>query len=113
MACVKNDVFDFVVEFFQNARLLFGCNSSFITFIPKVTSPVVINDFWPISLIIIQYKIISTILDIRLAKLIHLVVSSEQPAFVKSHQILDGPLMVHEVIEWYKKKKEEEDGLRD
>ena len=29
----------------------------------------------------------------------------EQTAFVKGRQILDGPLMVNELIQWYKKRK--------
>lgn len=41
----------------------------------------------------------------RLAILIDCVVSCKQSAFVKGWHILDRPLMVKEVTEWYKKKQ--------
>ncbi|GJR65249.1 putative RNA-directed DNA polymerase [Tanacetum coccineum] len=39
-----------------------GCNSSFITLVPKVDDPTVIGDFRPISLIGCQYKILAKVL---------------------------------------------------
>ncbi|GJY39484.1 putative RNA-directed DNA polymerase, eukaryota, reverse transcriptase zinc-binding domain protein [Tanacetum coccineum] len=77
-----------------------GTNSAFITLIPKVSNPLHIKDYRPISLIGVQYKIIAN----RMAKVIDKVVSNEQSAFILGRQILDGPLMLSEVIEWYKKK---------
>lgn len=41
-------------------------------------------------------------LALSLASMIDVVISSHQSAFVKGRQISDGPLMVNEVIEWYK-----------
>ncbi|GJW56442.1 putative ribonuclease H-like domain-containing protein, partial [Tanacetum coccineum] len=55
------------------AFILQGCNSSFITLVPKVDDPLVVGDFRPISLI--------------------------------GRQIIDGPLMVDEIIAWAKKYK--------
>ncbi|GJU81563.1 putative RNA-directed DNA polymerase, eukaryota, reverse transcriptase zinc-binding domain protein, partial [Tanacetum coccineum] len=102
---MKNDIFDFVQEFVTSGNILIGCNSSFITLIPKVTSLILCKDYRPISLIGLQYKIISKLLANRIAKVIEGVISVEQSAFIKGRQILDGPLVVNEVIEWYKKRK--------
>nr|GEY28825.1 RNA-directed DNA polymerase, eukaryota [Tanacetum cinerariifolium] len=82
-----------------------GCNTSFITLIPKVPSPMVFSDFRLISLIGAQYKIIAKVWANRLARVIDTVISMEQSAFIKQRQILDGPLMVNEVIQWCKRKK--------
>ncbi|GKC21915.1 RNA-directed DNA polymerase, eukaryota, reverse transcriptase zinc-binding domain protein [Tanacetum coccineum] len=65
----------------------------------------VISDFRPISLIGAQYKIIAKVLANRLARVIDSIISPEQSAFIKQRQILDGPLMVNEVIQWCKRKK--------
>nr|KAJ0187389.1 hypothetical protein LSAT_V11C900461260 [Lactuca sativa] len=82
-----------------------GCNSSFITLIPKIQDPITLNDFRPISLIGCLYKTISKVLAERLKKVIHHVVSKEQTAFIKDRNILDGPLILNEVISWLKKNK--------
>ncbi|GKB24004.1 RNA-directed DNA polymerase, eukaryota, reverse transcriptase zinc-binding domain protein, partial [Tanacetum coccineum] len=102
---IKSDVMEFVHHFFNNGILPRGCNTSFITLKPKVLSLMVISDFRPISLIGAQYKIIAKVLANRLARVIDSVISHEQSAFIKQRQILDGPLMVNEVIQWCKRKK--------
>ncbi|GJX36378.1 putative RNA-directed DNA polymerase, eukaryota, reverse transcriptase zinc-binding domain protein [Tanacetum coccineum] len=82
-----------------------GANSSFFTIIPKISNPISNKDFCPISLIGTYYKIIAKILANRLSKLTNKVVSKEQSAFILGHQILDGPLIISEIIQWYKKRK--------
>nr|XP_043630062.1 uncharacterized protein LOC122601362 [Erigeron canadensis] len=84
---------------------LAGCNSSFITLIPKVLYPLTIEDFRTISLIGLQYKIIAKILAMRLAKVLDSVVSHIQSAFIKGRNILDGPLILNEILDSSKKKK--------
>ncbi|GJX49836.1 putative RNA-directed DNA polymerase, eukaryota, reverse transcriptase zinc-binding domain protein [Tanacetum coccineum] len=70
----------------------------------QVRSPVSFKDYRPISLIGIQYKIVAKLLANRMVKVIDDLVHPVQSAFVKGRQILDGPMVVNEVIEWYKKK---------
>lgn len=84
-----------------------GYNSSFITLIDKVSNPIDIKDFRPITLTGIQYKFISKLLALKLTKFVALVVSMEHFAFVKGRHVLDGPLVVNEIIDWFKKKKKE------
>nr|GEW24487.1 RNA-directed DNA polymerase, eukaryota, reverse transcriptase zinc-binding domain protein [Tanacetum cinerariifolium] len=91
---VKSDVIAFVQDFLNTSTMPKGCNSSFIALIPKISNPMVVSDFRPISLIGAQYKIIAKVLANRLAKVIDVVISCEQTAFVKHRQILDVPLMV-------------------
>ncbi|GJX51873.1 RNA-directed DNA polymerase, eukaryota, reverse transcriptase zinc-binding domain protein [Tanacetum coccineum] len=83
----------------------YGANSSFFTLIPKVNNPTLITDFRPISLIGIHYKNIAKILAIRLSKVIDKIVSKEQSTFIVGRQILDGPIILSEIIEWHKKEK--------
>ncbi|GJU24193.1 RNA-directed DNA polymerase, eukaryota, reverse transcriptase zinc-binding domain protein [Tanacetum coccineum] len=88
----------FVQDFFCTPVILKGCNSSFIALIPKVSNATLVTDFRPISLIGCQYKIIGKILANRLSKVIGSCISSEQSAFIKGRNILDGPLVLNEVI---------------
>ncbi|GKD16835.1 putative RNA-directed DNA polymerase, eukaryota, reverse transcriptase zinc-binding domain protein [Tanacetum coccineum] len=102
---IQKDLYDFVNLFFATCVMPNGANSSFFTLIPKVNNPTLITDFRPISLIGIYYKIIAKILANRLSKVIDKIVSKEQSAFIAGRQILDGPVILSEIIEWYKKRK--------
>ncbi|KAL4569231.1 hypothetical protein LXL04_024866 [Taraxacum kok-saghyz] len=101
----KEDVWEWVKEFYVSGEFGPGCNSSFITLISKVDNPTNIKDYRPISLIGIQYIIIAKLLAIRLAGVIGEIVSTEQSGFIKGKQILDGPVMVNEIVKWAKKSK--------
>ena len=61
-----------------------------------------IKDYRPISLIGLHYKIIAKILANRLASVVSSLVSKEQSAFIAGRQILDGPLMLSEIMDWSK-----------
>ncbi|GJR37779.1 putative RNA-directed DNA polymerase, eukaryota, reverse transcriptase zinc-binding domain protein [Tanacetum coccineum] len=102
---IKLDIHAFVSTFLESGKMSMGSNSAFITLLPKVSNPIYIQDFRPISFIGIHYKIIAKILANRLSKVVGKVVSHEQSAFIPGRQILDGPLMLSEVIDWYKKRK--------
>ncbi|GJU37502.1 RNA-directed DNA polymerase, eukaryota [Tanacetum coccineum] len=102
---VEHDVISYVKDFEVSAHIPKGCNSSFITLVPKVEDPLTIGDFRPISLIGCQYKIIAKILARRLSRVVSSVIRDVQMAFIKGRQIIDGPLIVDEIIAWAKKYK--------
>ncbi|XP_023758756.1 uncharacterized protein LOC111907189 [Lactuca sativa] len=85
-------------EFCVNPWFPIGCNSSFITLIPKIENLIRINDYRPISLIGIHFEIIAKLLANRLAPVLHDVIGLEPSAFLNSSQILDGPLLVNEMV---------------
>ena len=82
-----------------------GCNASFITLIPKVLNPIGLNDFRPISLIGIYYKVISKMLAERLKVVMGNIIGETQSAFLQGRYILDGVLIANEVIEELRKTK--------
>nr|GFA95172.1 putative RNA-directed DNA polymerase, eukaryota [Tanacetum cinerariifolium] len=102
---LKHDIQEFVVSFFSWGKFPQGVNSTFITLIPKVSNPLFIKDYRPISLFGLHYKIVAKILSNRLSKVINSIISLEQSAFISGRQILDGPLILSEIIDWYKKRK--------
>ncbi|KAJ9536053.1 hypothetical protein OSB04_un000779 [Centaurea solstitialis] len=104
---VKEDLLAALQWFWNSERISLGCNSSFITLIPKTPSPEDLGDYRPISLIGVYYKLVATILAERLKKVIGKVISTTQSAFIKKRHILDGVLVANEVVDYlrYKKRK--------
>ncbi|GJZ09656.1 RNA-directed DNA polymerase, eukaryota [Tanacetum coccineum] len=99
------DFCEAVEHFFKQGSFSKGCNSSFIALIPKVLDAKFVNDYRPISLIGCIYKVVTKILASRLAMVIAGLVSNTQSAFVAGRQILDGPFILNEVLDWCKRKK--------
>ncbi|GKB40445.1 RNA-directed DNA polymerase, eukaryota [Tanacetum coccineum] len=104
---IENDVFKAVKHFFTYGDIPKGCNSSFIALIPKIPDANVVKDFRPISLIGSLYKIIAKILANRLVVVLGDIVNEVQSAFIADRQILDGPFILNEVLQWCKSKKKQ------
>jgi hypothetical protein len=100
---LKGEVRILFDQFHGNASLPKSLLSYFITLIPKVASPSVIGEFRPISLLGCLYKLISKVLVARLAKVMNSVVASTQTAFLKGRNLVDGVLVVNEVVDLAKK----------
>nr|GFA83422.1 cysteine-rich receptor-like protein kinase [Tanacetum cinerariifolium] len=99
---IEKDVVRFVQEFFQSHVIPKGCNPSFIALTPKVPNVKFVSDFRPISLIGCQYKIIGKLLANRLSNVIKDCISLVQSTFIKGRFILDGPLILNEVLAEYR-----------
>ncbi|GJS58103.1 RNA-directed DNA polymerase, eukaryota [Tanacetum coccineum] len=104
---VGTDLCEAVEFFFINGVFANGCNASFITLIPKVADAKLVSDFRPISLIGSIYKVVTKIMANRLAMVISDIVSDTQSAFVSDRQILDGPFIINEILQWCKRKNKQ------
>nr|GEW94428.1 RNA-directed DNA polymerase, eukaryota [Tanacetum cinerariifolium] len=82
-----------------------GCNSSFTALILKSHDAKQVKDFRPISLIGSLYKIIAKLLANRLVPVMGNLVNEVQSAFIDNRQILDGPFILNEILQWCKAKK--------
>ncbi|MCI12774.1 LINE-1 reverse transcriptase like, partial [Trifolium medium] len=81
--------------------------SYFVALIPKVSSPFGLGDYRPISLLGCLYKLIAKVLAARLAKVMHSLISSNQSAFIKGRNLIDGVLIVNEVVNLAKRSDKE------
>jgi retron-type reverse transcriptase len=88
-------------------RLKNNKNSSLITLIPKVDSPMSPSDFRPISLLNSVLKIITKILANRLQKIILKLVHKNQYGFLKKRSIHDCLGWAFEYLFQCHKSKEE------
>ncbi|GJW26689.1 RNA-directed DNA polymerase, eukaryota, reverse transcriptase zinc-binding domain protein [Tanacetum coccineum] len=95
------------IEGDENSKYFHGGNSSFIALIPKTQNDNMVKDFRPISLIGSLYKIIAKILANRLVVVLGDIVSDVKSAFVADRQILEGPFILNDLIQWCKSKKKQ------
>lgn len=56
--CVGGEVTQMVLAFLHSGAMLKELNRTFITLIPKVSSPSSVNDYRPISLCNVLYKVL-------------------------------------------------------
>lgn len=101
----EKDFMDLMHQFYTDGVINKGLSSSFITLIPKTSDPNNLNDFRPISLIGCVSKIISKVLANRLRSVITNVISDTQTGFLSGRNILEGPLIINELIGWAKRSK--------
>nr|KYP72703.1 Transposon TX1 uncharacterized [Cajanus cajan] len=80
---LKNDIVPFVQQFYDNAKLPKGTNSSFISLISKVDNLVKLNEYRPISLVGCMYKILAKTLARRLKVVLPALVDERQMAFME------------------------------
>ncbi|KAJ9546920.1 hypothetical protein OSB04_019463 [Centaurea solstitialis] len=102
---VGKDFCDAVKFFEVNSLINPNSNASFVTLVPKLNDPLSLADYRPINLIGCVTKVITKVLAERLKKVINSVISCNQTAFIKGRSILDGPLMVNELIGWASRNK--------
>ncbi|GAU51623.1 hypothetical protein TSUD_414500 [Trifolium subterraneum] len=103
---VKGDVLEFLNEFHDSAVLPKAITASFLTLIPKKDHPQHLSDYRPICLIGLLYKILSKLLACRLKKELGKLISPCQSAFLPGRQILDGVVVLNEVIDLAKRRKD-------
>jgi hypothetical protein len=73
-------------------------SSYFVALIPKINSPFSLGDFRPISLLGCLYKILAKVLTARLANVMDRIVATTQSAFLKGRQLVDGVVVINEVV---------------
>jgi hypothetical protein len=79
-------------------------NSTFLVLIPKIDSPLSFDDYRPISLCNLIYKIVSKVISNRIKPFLGRGLSAEQLGFLKGRRIQDAIGAAHECIHSIKQK---------
>ena len=95
---VKGDLLQMFRDLSKGDLPLFSLNFRVITLMPKVQEANVIQQYRPICLLNVSYKIFTKVATNRLSSVADKVVSSTQTAFIKGRNILEGVVILHETI---------------
>jgi len=90
-------------RFHHNECLPRGFSSYFITLIPKTFDSHSLREYRPISLLGSIYKLVAKDLATRLAAVMDSIVNHNQLAFLKGRLLVDGVLVVNEVVDLAKR----------
>ena len=103
---VKEEVMGFFKDFFQNEQFVKSLNATFLVLVPKGSIVEDLKDLRPISLVGSLYKILSKVLANRIKRVMGLIISQSQNAFVEGRQILDATLVANEAVNSVLRRKE-------
>lgn len=73
-------------------------NSTFITLVPEVSEVKKFEDFRPISLFNVIYKVVAKAIANKLKSILPYIISSNQSTFVYSKLIIDNIFIVYETF---------------
>ena len=104
---LKHEIRIMFDQFHANESLPKSFLSFFVTLFPKVKVPLSLKEYRPISLLGSLYKFLSKVLAARLSKVMNSIIFVSQSAFLKGRHLVDGVLVVNEVVDLAKKSKRE------
>lgn len=104
------DVVQVVNHFFKTSNHDNQLQSTNIVLIPKKKNPRFMTDLHPISLCNIVYKIISKVLANRMKKVLDLIISDNQSAFIPGRLITNNIMVAYEVMHYMKRKTKGKEG---
>lgn len=103
---VGQDICYMIRSFFSSGFLLRQLNSTSVALLPKVNNPSSVDQFRPIGLCNVSYKIISKILANRLEPLLSRLISTTQSTFIPNRTIQDNSITTVEIMHSMKHKFE-------
>ena len=96
-----------IQSFFTTSNLARQINNTVVRLIPKTATAKIVEDYRPIALCNVYYKIISKLLSLRLKPVLAGIISENQSAFIPGRAIADNVLITHEVLHFLKNSKAE------
>ena len=94
-----------MTSFFEVGSMPKEINSSLIVLIPKLPSPTSFNNYRPISLCNVVYKIISKLLVSKMRPFLHKLISPCQSTLIPGRWIVENQVIVQELLYSFKTTK--------
>jgi mannosylglycoprotein endo-beta-mannosidase len=102
---IKDDLLAMFHEFHKDNLDLFSLNFGIITLIPKIENATKIQQYIPICVLNVSFKIFTKVGTNRLNKVAKTVVSPTQTALMPGRNIMEGVVILHETIHELHTKK--------
>ena len=104
---IKNDLIDLFTEFSAGSLPLYSRNFGTIILLPKLSEAIKIQQYRPICLLNVSFKIFTKVATNRLVKVAHKVISPTQTTFLPGRNIMEGVVVLHETIHEMHRKKQD------
>ena len=104
---IKDDLIAMFRDFHNEDLRLFSLNFGIVTLIPKLNEVKKIQQYGPICMLNVSFKIFTKVIANRLALVASKVIGLSQSAFLPGRYILEGAIVLHETLHELKKKMDE------
>jgi hypothetical protein len=95
---IRMEVGKAVLDFVNHVIFDLVVNSTYIVLIPKNSSPSCVSDYRPISLCNVLYKLMAKVLANRMKKMLNVIISQNQTAFLPGRLITDNIIVAFEAL---------------
>ena len=95
---IKDDLMALFQDFHEGILPLFSLNFGIITLLPKKTKTVQIQQYRPICLLNVSFKIFTKIAVNRLMSVADKIIRPTQSAFMPRRHILEGVVVLHQTL---------------
>jgi hypothetical protein len=102
---IKIDLMALFTQLHAGELPLYKLNFGVITLLPKKENAIQIQQYRPICLLNVSFKIFTKVATIRTSEIVHKVVRPTQTAFMPGRHILEGVVILHEAIHEINRKK--------
>ncbi|XP_026459928.1 uncharacterized protein LOC113360657 [Papaver somniferum] len=104
---IQEDFIKFIQFCWSRKFIPKGLNSNFLVLLPKVQGAKTANQFRPIGLSNVSFKIFTKIITTRLSSVMGKLISPQQAAHVKGRSIHEQVLLASELVNEMKKREVE------
>lgn len=101
---IKEDLIAMFSDFHDNTLLIYSLNFGVITLIPKKCNAMKIQEYRPICLLNVSFKVITKVLTRQIGSIADKIIRPSQTSFMPCRNILEGVTVLHEMIHELHKK---------
>jgi hypothetical protein len=102
---IQRELMAMVNDFYLDKLDIDKLNYGVITLLPKVSDANEVKQYRPICLLNVSFKIFTRLLTKRLSLLANKLISPKQTTFIKGRYIVDGAVMLHEIVHELHRKR--------